>query len=55
MSADLLFDLTTFVLAVLVGFEVISKVPQSLQDEVTQVGKDIQSGTIKIQSKSQPK
>jgi len=32
-----------------------SKVPQSLQDEVTQVGKDIQSGTIKIQSKSQPK
>jgi len=32
-----------------------SKVPQSLQAEVTQVGKDIQSGTIKIQSKSQPK
>jgi len=32
-----------------------SKVPQALQAEVTQVGKDIQSGTIKIQSKSQPK
>ena len=30
MSADLLFDLTTFVLAVLVGFEVISKVPATL-------------------------
>ena len=32
-----------------------SKIPQSLQAEVTQVGKDIQSGAIKIQSKSQPK
>ncbi len=30
MSTDLLFDLTTFVLAVLVGFEVISKVPATL-------------------------
>ena len=32
-----------------------SKVPAALQAEVTQVGKDIQSGAIKIQSKSQPK
>jgi len=30
MSADLLFDLTVFVLALLVGFEVISKVPATL-------------------------
>ena len=30
MSADLLFDITVFVLAVLVGFEVISKVPATL-------------------------
>jgi H+-translocating NAD(P) transhydrogenase subunit alpha len=30
VTADLLFDLTTFVLAVLVGFEVISKVPATL-------------------------
>ncbi len=30
MSQELLFDLTTFVLAVLVGFEVISKVPATL-------------------------
>ncbi|MEO7126057.1 MAG: NAD(P) transhydrogenase subunit alpha [Nakamurella sp.] len=30
MSAELLFDLTTFVLALLVGFEVISKVPATL-------------------------
>ena len=31
-----------------------SKVPQALQAEVTQVGKDIESGKITIQSKSQP-
>ena len=30
MSPDLLFDLTIFVLALLVGFEVISKVPATL-------------------------
>ena len=30
MSTELLFDITTFVLAVLVGFEVISKVPATL-------------------------
>jgi H+-translocating NAD(P) transhydrogenase subunit alpha len=30
MSTDLLFDLTVFVLALLVGFEVISKVPATL-------------------------
>src|SRR5204862_5283295 len=30
MSADLMFDLTVFVLALLVGFEVISKVPATL-------------------------
>ena len=30
MSTELLWDLTTFVLAVLVGFEVISKVPATL-------------------------
>lgn len=30
MSTELLFDLTTFVLALLVGFEVISKVPATL-------------------------
>jgi NAD(P) transhydrogenase subunit alpha len=30
VSADLLFDLTVFVLALLVGFEVISKVPATL-------------------------
>jgi NAD(P) transhydrogenase subunit alpha len=30
MSADLLFDLTVFVLSLLVGFEVISKVPATL-------------------------
>jgi NAD(P) transhydrogenase subunit alpha len=30
MSTDLLFDLTIFVLALLVGFEVISKVPATL-------------------------
>ena len=30
MSADLLFDITVFVLALLVGFEVISKVPATL-------------------------
>jgi len=30
MSADLVFDLTIFVLALLVGFEVISKVPATL-------------------------
>ena len=30
MSTELLFDLTTFVLAVLVGFEVICKVPATL-------------------------
>jgi NAD(P) transhydrogenase subunit alpha len=30
MSVDLLFDLTIFVLALLVGFEVISKVPATL-------------------------
>ncbi len=30
MSTELLFDLTTFVLAILVGFEVISKVPATL-------------------------
>lgn len=30
MSSELLFDLTTFVLALLVGFEVISKVPATL-------------------------
>jgi NAD(P) transhydrogenase subunit alpha len=30
MSVDLLFDLTVFVLALLVGFEVISKVPATL-------------------------
>jgi NAD(P) transhydrogenase subunit alpha len=30
MSADLVFDLTVFVLALLVGFEVISKVPATL-------------------------
>jgi basic membrane protein A len=32
-----------------------SKVPAALQAEVTQVGKDIQSGAIKLTSKSQPK
>jgi basic membrane protein A len=31
-----------------------SKVPSSLKDELTQVSKDIQSGTIKITSPSQP-
>jgi NAD(P) transhydrogenase subunit alpha len=30
VSADLLFDLTVFALALLVGFEVISKVPATL-------------------------
>jgi NAD(P) transhydrogenase subunit alpha len=30
MSTDLLFDLTVFVLSLLVGFEVISKVPATL-------------------------
>jgi NAD(P) transhydrogenase subunit alpha len=30
VSTELLFDITTFVLAVLVGFEVISKVPATL-------------------------
>lgn len=30
MSSDLLFDITVFVLALLVGFEVISKVPATL-------------------------
>lgn len=30
MSTELFFDITTFVLAVLVGFEVISKVPATL-------------------------
>ena len=30
MSTDLVFDLTVFVLALLVGFEVISKVPATL-------------------------
>ncbi len=30
MSTELLFDITTFVLALLVGFEVISKVPATL-------------------------
>jgi NAD(P) transhydrogenase subunit alpha len=30
MSADLLVDITIFVLALLVGFEVISKVPATL-------------------------
>jgi NAD(P) transhydrogenase subunit alpha len=30
VSADLLFDITVFVLSVLVGFEVISKVPATL-------------------------
>ena len=30
MSLELFFDITTFVLAVLVGFEVISKVPATL-------------------------
>ncbi|GAA5180651.1 NAD(P) transhydrogenase subunit alpha [Rugosimonospora acidiphila] len=30
MSADLMFDLTVFVLSLLVGFEVISKVPATL-------------------------
>lgn len=30
MSTQLLFDLTTFVLALLVGFEVISKIPTTL-------------------------
>jgi NAD(P) transhydrogenase subunit alpha len=30
MSTDLLFDLTVFILALLVGFEVISKVPATL-------------------------
>lgn len=30
MSVELLFDITTFVLALLVGFEVISKVPATL-------------------------
>jgi H+-translocating NAD(P) transhydrogenase subunit alpha len=30
MSVDLLFDLTIFALALLVGFEVISKVPATL-------------------------
>jgi H+-translocating NAD(P) transhydrogenase subunit alpha len=30
VSVDLLFDLTVFVLALLVGFEVISKVPATL-------------------------
>jgi len=30
MSADLLFDITVFVLSLLVGFEVISKVPATL-------------------------
>ena len=30
MSADLVFDLTVFVLSLLVGFEVISKVPATL-------------------------
>jgi NAD(P) transhydrogenase subunit alpha len=30
VNADLLFDVTIFVLAVLVGFEVISKVPATL-------------------------
>lgn len=30
MSAELFFDITTFVLAILVGFEVISKVPATL-------------------------
>ena len=30
MSSDLLFDITVFVLSLLVGFEVISKVPATL-------------------------
>jgi NAD(P) transhydrogenase subunit alpha len=30
VSADLVFDLTIFILALLVGFEVISKVPATL-------------------------
>ena len=30
MSTDLLFDITVFVLSLLVGFEVISKVPATL-------------------------
>jgi H+-translocating NAD(P) transhydrogenase subunit alpha len=30
MTADLVFDLTVFVLSLLVGFEVISKVPATL-------------------------
>ena len=31
-----------------------TKIPQALQDQVAQVGKDIESGAITIKSKSQP-
>ena len=41
MSTDLLFDLTVFVLSLLVGFEVISKVPATLHTPLMSNAKSI--------------